>query len=82
MNERETMDAHTLEQFVRAAAGDDPLATLRAIPTLQQEVSGLEAVAVRHARVAGLTWAQIADALGVSRQAVHHKHGGSRFSRG
>jgi hypothetical protein len=30
---------------------------------------------VRRARVAGLAWAQIADAIGVSKQAVHKKYG-------
>ena len=30
----------------------------------------------------GASWAQIARVLGVSRQAVHKKYGGTRFSRG
>lgn len=76
------MESQTLQQLVDAAGNPDPLVALRAIPPMQQEISGLEAVAVRRARVVGLSWAQIAGALGVSRQAVHHKHGGSRFSRG
>jgi DNA-binding XRE family transcriptional regulator len=33
---------------------------------------------VRRARNRGLTWAAIAGALGVSKQAVHQKHGGGR----
>jgi biotin operon repressor len=37
---------------------------------------------VEHARAQGWSWQQIADALGVSRQAVHKKHGdGRRFGR-
>ncbi|MFC6259019.1 helix-turn-helix domain-containing protein, partial [Kocuria oceani] len=32
-------------------------------------------------RARGASWAQIAAALGVSRQAVHRKYGGSRFER-
>lgn len=76
------MDADILQELIHATVSDDPLVALRAIPALQQEISGVEAIAVRRARIAGLSWAQIAEALGVSRQAVHHKHGGSRFSRG
>ncbi|MBM9466420.1 helix-turn-helix domain-containing protein [Nakamurella sp. YIM 132084] len=60
---------------------DDPVTALRAIRLIHVELSRLEAVAVRRARTAGLPWAGIADALGVTRQAVHRKHGGSRFSR-
>lgn len=42
----------------------------------------LEAVQVRRARTRGLTWEQIAEALGVTRQAVHRKHGGRRLLGG
>lgn len=76
------MEGSSLKQLAEDAGDPDPLIALQAITQMQREISGLEAVAVRRARVAGLSWAQIATALGVSRQAVHHKHGGSRFSRG
>lgn len=36
---------------------------------------------VRRARTGGLSWAEIAFALGISRQAAHRKYGGSRFGR-
>lgn len=60
---------------------DDPRAALRGGAELRRRVERQEAVLVRRARVAGLSWAEIAAALGVSRQAVHRKYGGSRFSR-
>ncbi|MFC5272884.1 helix-turn-helix domain-containing protein [Brachybacterium sacelli] len=49
---------------------------------LHGEVNRAEAVVVRRARMSGASWAQIARVLGVSRQAVHKKYGGTRFSRG
>jgi DNA-directed RNA polymerase specialized sigma24 family protein len=57
-------------------AGDrDPKVGLRAIAALRRLVEQLEAVQVRSARVHGWSWQEIAAELGVSRQAVHKKHG-------
>lgn len=39
----------------------------------------IEAVLVRRARNSGTTWPQIAAVMGVSKQAVHKKHGGRRL---
>lgn len=64
-----------LATLVRQAQDDDPLLALRAATALRREIERLEAVQVRRARVAGLAWAQIADAIGVSKQAVHKKYG-------
>lgn len=68
--------------LTRAAGDDDPRSGLSAAARLRQELERLEAVQVRRARTSGLTWEQIAAALGVSRQAVHKKHGGRRLLRG
>lgn len=51
---------------------------LAAAARARHELERLEAVQVRAARVRGLSWAQIATLLGVSRQAVHHKYRGGR----
>ncbi|GAA1616855.1 hypothetical protein AB0C27_47070 [Nonomuraea sp. NPDC048882] len=64
-----------LATLVRQTQDDDPLLALRAATALRREIERLEAVQVRRARVAGLAWAQIADAIGVSKQAVHKKYG-------
>ncbi|KAB8194601.1 hypothetical protein FH608_015530 [Nonomuraea phyllanthi] len=64
-----------LATLVRQAQDDDPVLALRATTLLRREIERLEAVQVRRARVAGLAWAQIADAIGVSKQAVHKKYG-------
>ncbi|UNX53641.1 hypothetical protein MF406_11645 [Georgenia sp. TF02-10] len=71
-----------MSQLVAAADDEDPLRALAATAQLQRETARVEAVAVRRARARGASWAQIATALGVSRQAVHRKYGGSRFTRG
>jgi DNA-directed RNA polymerase specialized sigma24 family protein len=58
------------------AAGDrDPRVGLRAVAALRKLLERLEAVQVRNARVNGWSWQEIAAELGVSRQAVHKKHG-------
>jgi DNA-directed RNA polymerase specialized sigma24 family protein len=57
------------------AAGDaDPRVGLRAVAALRKLVERLETLQVRNARAAGWSWQEIAEALGVSRQAVHQKH--------
>lgn len=57
-------------------AGDrDPRVGLRAVAALRRLLERLEAVQVRSARHQGWSWQEIADALGVSRQAAHKKHG-------
>ena len=42
---------------------------------LHAELARIEAENVRRARAQGSSWVAIADALGVSRQAVHKKYG-------
>jgi DNA-directed RNA polymerase specialized sigma24 family protein len=64
-----------------AAAAEDPAIGLRAIRALRELADRLEALQVRNARDRGWSWQQIADALGVSRQAVHKKHARSRKER-
>lgn len=62
------------------AAGDaDPKVGLRAVAALRKLVEQLEALQVRKARGAGWSWQEIANELGVSRQAAHKKHAGGRL---
>lgn len=57
-------------------AGDrDPRIGLRAVAALRRLLERLESVQVRSARAQGWSWQDIATELGVSRQAVHKKHG-------
>ena len=68
-------DAQHAHRLVVDLDDDNPLVALRAVAGLHVEADRIEAVLVRRARTAGVTWAGIAAALGVSRQAVHKKYG-------
>jgi predicted transcriptional regulator len=65
-------------QVATAASSDDPSVGLRAVRSLRVLVERLEALQVQNARDAGWTWEQIAQLLGVTRQAVHKKYAGGR----
>jgi DNA-directed RNA polymerase specialized sigma24 family protein len=58
-----------------AAADADPRTGLRAVRALRRLLEHLEETQVRRARALGWSWQEIAEVLGVSRQAVHKKHG-------
>ncbi|RZU64445.1 hypothetical protein EV379_0740 [Microterricola gilva] len=53
----------------------DPVTGLRAVTALHRLAERVEATHVAEARRAGWSWEQIGDALGVTRQSVHAKHG-------
>lgn len=62
------------QALVDSAASDDPGVGLRAVRSLRELVDRLETLQVRRARALGWSWQEIADGLGVTRQAVHKKH--------
>jgi hypothetical protein len=55
-------------------ADGDPGDELAAVAALRRLADQLEDVAVERAMRAGWSWPQVAEALGVTRQAVHKKH--------
>ncbi|MBA2295277.1 MAG: helix-turn-helix domain-containing protein [Actinobacteria bacterium] len=60
----------------------DPVVGLRAVASLRILLESLEELQVENARGRGWSWQQIADQLGVTKQAVHKKHGrGPRWRR-
>ena len=71
-------DAMKLAESVDSA---DPAVGLRAVASLRTLVERLEARHVARARAGGGWWQQIGGALGVSKQAVHRKHGGGLLRR-
>jgi DNA-directed RNA polymerase specialized sigma24 family protein len=58
----------------RVGGPEDPRGGLEAVVALRRTLEALEAAQVENAIVAGWTWAEIAEVLGVSKQAVHKKH--------
>ncbi|CAM2840917.1 hypothetical protein [Skermania piniformis] len=57
-----------------ATGSSDPAVGLRAVLALRRLLDRLEWIQVTNARAQGWSWQAIADALEVSRQAVHQKH--------
>jgi hypothetical protein len=55
-------------------AAQDPAEALAAVTALRRLADRLEDAAVEQAMREGWGWPQVAEALGVTRQAVHKKH--------
>lgn len=55
---------------------DQPAEALAAVVALRLMADRLERKTVKKALEQGWTWAQIADALGVTKQAAHKRHAG------
>jgi hypothetical protein len=64
------------------AGSRDPAMGLRAVAALRELLERLEALQVGNARMLGWSWQQIAEHLGVSKQAVHKKYARRRLGRG
>ena len=73
------MDLAQLIATVEETA-DDPLGRIEAAATIREQIERLSDELLDHvvkeARAAGCSWAQIGDALGVTRQAAQQRHGG------
>jgi DNA-directed RNA polymerase specialized sigma24 family protein len=65
-------------QLASDASSRDPAVGLRAVRALRTLVDRLEALQVDNARQLGWSWQEIANDLGVTRQAVHKKYAGGR----
>ena len=72
MDETTDRQAATL---ATASSSRDPEVGLRAVAALRGLLEVLEALQVDNARAKGWSWQDIASRLGVSKQAVHQKHG-------
>lgn len=69
-------------ELAAAAAGTDVRVGLRAVRALRRLLETLEALQVQNARRQGWSWQEIAESLGVTRQAVHKKYAGGRPAHG
>lgn len=65
----------SIDELATATTSDDPAVGLRAALALRRLAERVEANQVAVARSKGWSWQQIGDALGVTRQSVHAKHG-------
>jgi DNA-directed RNA polymerase specialized sigma24 family protein len=63
-------------ELAAAAGSKDVRVGLRAVLALRRLLETLEALQVHNARGQGWSWQEIADALGVTKQAVHKKYAG------
>ena len=69
-------------EIIDQATSADPAIGLRGVASLRVLLETVEELHVRSARAEGWSWQQIAEPLGVSKQAVHQKYGqASRPSR-
>jgi hypothetical protein len=75
------IDEMTSLDIAGDAASGDPEVGLRAVASLRLLVEQLESLQVDRARQLGWSWSQIANELGVSKQAAHQKHGGGRLDK-
>ena len=64
-----------VDDLATAATSENPAVGLRAALALRRLAERVEASQVAVARRQGWSWQQIGDALGVTRQSVHTKHG-------
>jgi hypothetical protein len=71
-----TMSAQDAMKLAESVDTADPAVGLKAVASLRTLVERLEALHVARAREEGWSWQDIGRALGVSKQAVHRKHGG------
>jgi hypothetical protein len=62
-------------EMVAQTASEDPEVGLRGVASLRALLEAVEELQVRRAREFGWSWQQIAELLGVSKQAVHQKYG-------
>lgn len=68
-------------EIAEQVGSDDPAVGLAGVRALREVLERLEDLHVGAARERGWSWQDIGAALGVSRQAVHKKHGDGRRLR-
>jgi hypothetical protein len=66
-------------EVVAETASEDPEVGLRGVASLRALLEAVEELQVRRARELGWSWQQIAELLGVSKQAVHQKYGKGKY---
>jgi len=65
---------NTVEHLHTIPSPEDPAEALAAVVSLRRLADRLELASVQAAIAQGWSWAQVAEALGVTRQAAHKRH--------
>ncbi|HYP45781.1 MAG TPA: hypothetical protein VEQ66_11375 [Propionibacteriaceae bacterium] len=73
------MEVDELKTLIGQAGGEEPLPALAALASARKELERLEELQVRRARLREFSWAAIASAMGVTRQAAHQRYGLKRW---
>lgn len=68
-----SMEVDELKTLMSRAGGDEPLEALAALAAARRELERIEEIQVRRARLRSISWAAIAQSMGVSRQAAHQR---------
>ncbi len=71
-----------MEDLTQLPSPDDPADALAAVVALRRLADRLEAAAVDRAIESGWTWAEVAEALDLTRQGAHKRHAGRRGDHG
>ena len=69
----DAMEVEELKTLISTAGGDEPLPALAALAAARKELERLEELQVRRARLRAISWAAIAQSMGVTRQAAHQR---------
>jgi hypothetical protein len=69
------VDLEESRRLVSAGMDSDPEIGFAAVVALRNLVEVLEALQVDNARARGWSWSDIGRRLGLTKQAVHYKHG-------
>jgi len=62
------------QELATRVSSEDPREGLRAVAALRRLLERVERIHVESARGRGCSWQEIADELGVSKQAVHQRY--------
>lgn len=66
--------ARPFEDLVRQLDSSDPRVGLRAAAALRRLIDRIEELHVRQARAQGLTWLEIGQEVGITKQAIHKRY--------
>ena len=67
-----------VDELAQQLTSDDPRVGLRAVAALRRLLDRMEELHVRRGRECGMTWTEIGEELGVTKQATHKRYATSK----